>query len=88
MKIEVPVSFEGTVTVDVPDAMKRRDALLLVEKLVLARMLATTDNPDAPEDVAFEEYKEECSKTSVGQADKDWDACKIEGVGGTWNVWE
>ena len=59
--IDVPVQFTGTVSVQVPDRLSPDDAKLLATKLALARILATTDNPDAPEDDAFDDYADECS---------------------------
>ncbi len=50
MKYEIPVQFTGIVTVEVPDHLPPKDAKLITTKVALARILATTDNPDAPED--------------------------------------
>ena len=58
------------------------DSKLLAGKLALARILATTENPDAPEEDACEDYAEGCSAKPT--AEEDWECCKIEGVGGTW----
>jgi len=81
-RIDVPVQFTGTVTVMVPDHLSTHDARLLTNKLALARILATTDNPDAPEEDACEDYAQECSANAT--AEEDWDSCEIQGVGGKW----
>ncbi|MCK9462625.1 MAG: hypothetical protein M0R80_23650 [Proteobacteria bacterium] len=71
--IDVNVKFEGTITIEVPDHLSDGQANDLAERLVLARVVATMDNPDAPEDAACEDGEE-----------KDWDACVVTGVCGTW----
>ena len=86
MKIDVPVQFTGEVSVVVPDHLSANDAKLLAEKLALTRIVATCDNPDAPEDDACCDYAEQCSDTAQATAEQDWDACEITGVGGTWTI--
>jgi hypothetical protein len=81
-RIDVPVQFTGTVTILVPDHFSAADARLLANKLALARILATTDNPDAPDEDACEDYAEECSAETT--AKEDWDCCEVQGVGGKW----
>ena len=81
-RIDVPVQFTGTVTVMVPDHLSTHDARLLANKLALARILATTDNPDAPEEDACEDYAQECSANAT--AEEDWDSCEVQGVSGKW----
>jgi hypothetical protein len=49
MSLGVPVQFDGPITVAVPDHLSASDARLLAETLALARILATCDDPDAPE---------------------------------------
>ena len=73
--INVEVKFEGTVTVEVPDHLGDEQAQDLAERLVVARIVATTDNPDGPEDAACEEIEED-----------DWDACVVTGVCGEWTA--
>jgi hypothetical protein len=85
-RIDVSVHFSGTVTVLVPDRLSIDDARLLANKLALARILVTTDNPDAPEEDACEEYAEECSAKARRTAERDWDSCKVQGVGGRWDL--
>ena len=86
MRRKVLVQFSGVVSVVVPDHLSADDSSLLAEKLALARILATCDNPDAPEDDACCEYAEECSDTAQATAEEDWDACEITGVGGSWTI--
>lgn len=85
-QIDVPVQFSGVVTVLVPERLSKNDAKLLANKVALARILATCDNPDAPEEDGCDEYAEECSETARKTAERDWDRCKIHGVGGAWMV--
>jgi hypothetical protein len=84
--IDVPVQFTGTVSVQVPDRLSPDDAKLLATKLALARILATTDNPDAPEDDACSDYSEKCSHQAWKTAEADWDRCEISGVSGQWTT--
>jgi hypothetical protein len=56
------------------------------EEIALARILATTDDPDAPEDDALADYAEECSAEARSTAEEDWDRCKVRGVGGQWSI--
>jgi hypothetical protein len=85
-QLDVPVQFSGIVTVKVPDHLSDADAKLLAGKLALARILATSDNPDAPEDDACEEYADECSALGQPTAEQDWDQCEVSGVGGQWSL--
>jgi hypothetical protein len=87
-RINVPLQFTGVVTVLVPKCLSAADAKLLANKVALARMLATCDNPDAPEEDACDEYAAECSDTAQATAEQDWDRCEIQGVGGQWVVTE
>lgn len=84
--VDISVEFSGTVSVQVPGHLPLADAKLLATKLALARILATTDNPDAPEDDAFADYANECSDRARTTAEDDWDRCKIQGVGGQWST--
>lgn len=69
-----------------PKRLSAADAKLLADKVALARILATCDSPDAPEEDACDEYAEECSDTCRKTAERDWDRCKIHSVGGAWTV--
>ena len=46
-------------------------------------MLATTNNPDAPEDEACEEYETEFGLDEATAA-RNWDGCRTTGVSGAW----
>ena len=52
-KVMVPVSFTGMVEVEIPAAIPPERREMLAGKVSLARLLATTENPDAPEDDAL-----------------------------------
>lgn len=91
--IYVPVLFDGTVTVEVPSNLSKIKQKQLAKKLALARILATTDNPDAPEDEAFEDYLIDTklnelpeTHSKIRSAQKDWDLSKCNGVSGTWTT--
>ena len=58
-KVVVSVSFTGAVEVEVPADVPQERRESLARKVALARVLATTENPDAPEDDACAEYEEE-----------------------------
>jgi len=77
MKLGVRVQFSGVVTVEVPDHLSSTDAKIFATKVALARILATCDNPDAPEDDALSEYTEECSEEARG-----WD--RMQSRRGRW----
>ena len=82
---EIAVRFEGTVRVNVPDSIPAERQGVLAEKLALALVLATIDNPDAPEDEASTEYQEEFG-LSEEQLEHDWDSSKALEVSGTWET--
>lgn len=84
LKVVVPVNFTGAVEVEVPAAVpqERRDSL--ARKVALARILATTENPDAPEDDACGEYGTEFGLDEA-TAERDWDGCRTTGAGGSWS---
>lgn len=84
MKVEVTVKFEGVAEIEVPDHLSSKDAMKLATKIVGARMLITDENPDAPEEPAFDEYVDECSRNGKKTAEDDWDSSKIVGCGGSW----
>ena len=86
MTVEVKVLFAGVVTIELPNSMKPEDARLLAEKMALSRVLATTDNPDAPDEEALEEYQDGCSSIARKRAEQDWDSSKPVGVGGSWTL--
>jgi hypothetical protein len=85
-RINVPVQFSGVVTVMIPDHLSPSDGRLLAEKLALARILATTDNPDALEEDACGDYAEKCSSAAKVTVEEDWDSCEVQGVSGKWMI--
>jgi hypothetical protein len=84
-KVTVPVAFAGAVEVEVPAGVPAKRRVALARKVALARLLATTDNPDAPEDDACDEYAAE-SGLGEATAGRDWDRCRTKGVSGTWSL--
>jgi hypothetical protein len=85
-QVDVPVQFTGTVSVQVSNRLSPDDAKLLATKLALARIVATTDNPDAPEADALADYADECSDLGRKTTEDDWDHCTIKGVSGQWTT--
>jgi hypothetical protein len=83
--VSVPVSFTGMVEVDVPDDVPQERREALARKVALARALATTENPDAPEDDACGEYEEEFGLDEA-TAGRDWDGCETAGAIGRWSA--
>jgi len=83
--IAVKVLYSGVVEVQVPHTVPVGRRRPLAEKLALARIVATTDNPDAPEDRACEDYEEE-HELSEEQAEAEWDSCRVDGCGGGWSI--
>lgn len=88
----VEVEFKGTVEVLIPDDVSDFNASLLAPKLALAKILATTENIDAPEDQACEEYLKEAYHALKGlnargktPSEKDWDESSATVVTGVWN---
>lgn len=81
--IDVEVKFQGIVSVNVPEHLDKDDRKLLAQKIALCRILATTDNPDAPDDQAFDEYEEQCNNKLT--APDDWDITTLS-VAGTWKT--
>jgi hypothetical protein len=84
--VDVPVQFIGVVSVQVPDRLSPNDAKLLATKLALARIVATCDNPDTPEDDAYSDYADECSSIAWKTREADWDRCEVSGVSGQWTT--
>jgi len=83
VKVTVPVGFLGMVDVEVLAAVPEERREALAGKIALARVLATTENPDAPEEDACEEYQAEFTldETTAG---REWDGCRAAGVSGQW----
>ncbi len=85
IKIVVPVTFTGNIEVEVPATIPQERRNGLARKVALARVLATTENPDAPEDDACDEYETEFGLDEA-TAGRDWDDSKTAGVGGKWSL--
>jgi hypothetical protein len=83
MTFDVNVVFTGTVQVLVPKSVPKERRADLAEKKALAVVLATLDNPDAPEDDACAEYQENNCLTDA-KANKEWDATQCDNVCGSW----
>ena len=87
-RIEVAVTFSGTVTVDVPEYLSDADSKLLASKFVLASMLATDDNSDCGEalDAAFGEFFNGSSIAAEDSASEAFDAAGIVDIAGVWSL--
>lgn len=81
--VPVPVHFSGMVDVMVPVSVPENRRRILANSLATCRVVATTDNPDAPEDDACGEYAEQCNLEDE-TAEAEWDGCRTEGVSGQW----
>jgi len=81
--IDVSVVFDGVVSVEVPNHLSPEDAQKLAKKWALSRIVAVVDNPDAPDEDAFDEYTDDCSKVALRTAETDWNGC-VGSVGGLW----
>ena len=57
--VSVPVHFTGSVTVEVPYGLSPTQIKKLARKIAVATVVATCDNPDGPEEDAFDELCEE-----------------------------
>lgn len=84
--VEVGVAFQGTIRVSVPANLAENDARLLAEHVALSRVLATTENPDAPDDEAFADYQEACSAQAAKNAEENWDAVSAAEPSGAWSI--
>lgn len=87
MTVLVPVTFSGTVEVNVPDDTPPQYAKAMAQKVALSHILATTENPDAPDEEAFEEMVEE-TEWDEDDAGSYWDAVICSGVSGCWQLEE
>ena len=80
-EVRVPVRFSGVVTVRVPQGIPEDFRRLAAENWALAQVLATLENPDAPQVEAYEQYLRDGGE-AVGS---DWD--RLTGsVCGDWEV--
>lgn len=85
MIIDVPVVFNGVVKVEVPDTVPADQRQSLAEVYALSKVLATTNNPDAPDDYACNQYAEEFG-LSEDVAGEHYDAVTDDGVVGDWTT--
>lgn len=85
--IMVPVVFAGHVAVSVPAKATDAQGEALARKLAVARLLATTDNPDSgtAEDDACQEFAEKHGLSET-MAEKLWDASECVVEGGIWTT--
>jgi len=81
----VYVSFTGMIEVLVPKSVPAERRLDLAEKKALAVVVATLDNPDAPEDDACCEYQEQHALTKT-RANREWDTTELDSVSGSWTA--
>jgi hypothetical protein len=81
----IPVRFDGSVRVNVPSDVPTGQQRPLAERYALARVLATTDNPDAPEEDACDEYRDSFNLDDK-VAGEHWDASSTDGVSGSWKL--
>ena len=90
MQFEVPVKYEGVVTVIVPDGeLDEYAQRRLARQIALARIVATVTNPDAPDDDAFEElWAEMETEEEAPDYDELADAWDNTDVGATFGDWE
>lgn len=80
MKKNIKVVFEGVIQVEVPDGTEASLAQKVAEDKALCFILASLENPDAPEMQAFDEFEE------VGGSEEIWDETKLIDVSGNWKV--
>jgi hypothetical protein len=79
------VQFSGLVKVVIPHDVPANQQRALAEKYALARIVATTDNPDGPEQDACDEYAEEFA-VNENVAGNHWDRTYADGVSGLWTA--
>ena len=87
-EFNIPVRFEGSVRVRVPEDVSERDARALARSVAACRILATLENPDAPAEQAFVCWVEECRRLGSGFDDYLWEAaydgCELKA--GEWST--
>ena len=83
MKINVDVTFNGTVAVEVPDSIPLSQQLALAQHITLSRVVATTDNPDAPDEDACDDLAR-MLKLTDDAAGELWDKVQFAGTSGSW----
>lgn len=85
--ITVPVLFRGEATIEVPAHLPEDRQRQLANKLVLAQMLATLENPDCGEclERACEEYADE-AEIDKDEAERDFEKSLPQAVSGCWTI--
>lgn len=83
-KIDINVSFTGVVTVSVPNNVSDKTAKILAKDFALCKVLATCENPDSPDETAFDDFTDKVN-ISYENAGKAWDKSTAE-VSGIWTV--
>lgn len=81
--INIPVSFQGTVAVTLSADLDDGQALALARNLALSRVMATTENPDAPDEEAFDDFLAETGIPN-GAAERFWDEATVSVAYGIW----
>jgi hypothetical protein len=85
--VEVPVHYDGVVTVRVPQWLQDNHpelAKILARKLAVAQALITLNNIDVPE-AAYDEFEEEADGTlDADTAESVWAASFASDVCGSW----
>lgn len=82
--VAVDVVFKGQMTVDVPEHLSEADGILLAEKKALAKILATTDNPDCGE--ALVAASEDFEAEAEAGTEADFDAAIAQNPSGRWSA--
>lgn len=85
VKLDILIKFTGVVEVEVPATLKPEHQKILGQKLALSRIVASFDNPDAPDEEACEDYASETGKDE-DEAGQDWDASRVTDLNGTWKT--
>lgn len=87
-KIDVPVKFNGSVTVEVHDnGLETWQVRRLAEQMAVSRVIASLDNPDAPDLAAFEDLVEDLNDSCVipeAVLENAWDNSLVTDVAGYW----
>lgn len=89
VEVLVPVKFNGMVTVTVPTKdLEPWQCRRLAEQIALSRVIASLDNPDAPDLAAFEDLQEDLNGScAIAEEvlEAAWDGCLVTDVGGYWS---
>lgn len=84
-KVKVDVIFNGVIEVEVPANLSNKEAKLVAEKFAICKLLATTENPDSPDEDVVDEIAQELNLDDEA-AEEIFDKCKDLGVGGAWTT--